>query len=88
MYNYSKFHIIYPLKTRSAHEVAVSLEERVLAYVGTPRIFHSDNGRWFVSQVLAPLFEQWVATQPLSMAGPDIRSHRDLSKEVTGQFII
>ena len=59
MDHYSKFHIIYPLKTKTAHEVAISLEERVLAYMGTPRIFHSDNGREFVNQVLASLFEQW-----------------------------
>jgi len=59
MDHYTKFHIIYPLKTKTAQEVAFSLEERVLAYMGTPRIFHSDNGREFVNQVLRALFEKW-----------------------------
>ncbi|KAI0213756.1 hypothetical protein LSAT2_001170 [Lamellibrachia satsuma] len=56
-------------------------------YYGMPRSYVEQfyNGREFVNQVLASLFEQWVATQSLSMAGPDIRSHRDLSKEATGQ---
>ena len=35
MDHYSKFHIIYPLKTKTAHEVAISLEERVLTHMGT-----------------------------------------------------
>ncbi|KAI0207989.1 hypothetical protein LSAT2_007320 [Lamellibrachia satsuma] len=38
MDHYSKFHIIYPLKTKTAHEVAISLEERVLADMGTPGV--------------------------------------------------
>ena len=59
MDHYTKFHIIYPLKTKSAQEVALSLEQRVLAYMGTPRIFHSNNGREFVNQVLRSLFEKW-----------------------------
>jgi len=32
------------------------IEERVLAYFGVPRIFHSGNGREFVNQVLQALF--------------------------------
>ena len=41
----SKFHILFPLKSKSAFEVARLIEERVLAYVGPPHISHSDNGR-------------------------------------------
>ena len=51
--------VIYPLKIKSAHQVAISLEERVLAYMGTRRISHSDNGREFVNQAFTSLFEQW-----------------------------
>ena len=35
------------------------LEERVFAYLGPPRIFHSDNGREFVNQVLSSLVQSW-----------------------------
>ena len=37
----TKFHILFPLRDKSANEVATMIEERVLAYVGTPHIFHS-----------------------------------------------
>ena len=77
MDHYTKFHIIYPLKTKSAQEVAFSLEERVLAYMGTPRIFHSDNGCEFVNQVLRSLFEKWGGGT-IFVADPDTHSHRDL----------
>ena len=30
---------------KSAHEVALNLQERVFSVVGVPRILHSDNGR-------------------------------------------
>ena len=33
--------------------------ERVLAYVGAPRIFHSDNGWEFVNQLMRGLLELW-----------------------------
>ena len=50
--HFSKYHILSALNTKSAVEVASVLEEKVLAYLGTPRIFHSDNGREFINQVL------------------------------------
>ena len=43
----SKFNIVFPLKTKSAPEVARLFQERVLTYLGPPYIFHSDNGREF-----------------------------------------
>ena len=51
----TKFHILFPLRDKSANEVATVIEERVLAYVGTPHIFHSDNGKEFVNQLLHSL---------------------------------
>ena len=48
-----------PLKGKSAAEIARLIEEWVLAYVGTPHIFHSDNGREFVNQLLHSLLDQW-----------------------------
>ena len=38
---------------KSADEIARMIDERVLAYVGPPHIFHSDNGRQFVNQLLS-----------------------------------
>ena len=55
----TKFNILFPLKDKSADEVARMIEERVLAYVGPPNIFHSDNGREFVNQLLHSLLETW-----------------------------
>ena len=37
----SKFNILFPLKTKSAPEVARLFKERVLAYLGPPHTFHS-----------------------------------------------
>ena len=55
----TKFHILFPLRDKSANEVATTIEERVLASVGPPHIFHSDNGREFVNQLLHSLLETW-----------------------------
>ena len=55
----TKFNILFPLKDKSAAEVAKLIEERVLAYVGAPHIFHSDNGREFVNKLLHSLLDIW-----------------------------
>ena len=55
----TKFHILFPLETKSAAEVSKMFRERVLAYVGAPRIFHSDNGWEFVNQLMRGLLELW-----------------------------
>ncbi|CAN9508806.1 unnamed protein product [Ophioblennius macclurei] len=57
----SKFSVLFPLKQKSALEVARMIEERVLAYLGPPKIFHSDSGRDFVDQVIRALFDSWGA---------------------------
>ena len=55
----TKFHILFPCKNKSAPEVAKLIEERVLAYLGPPHIFHSDNGREFVNNLLHSLLDNW-----------------------------
>ena len=55
----SKFHILFPCKNKSAPEVAKLIEKRVLAYLGPPHIFHSDNGREFVNNLLHSLLDNW-----------------------------
>lgn len=59
MDHFSKFHVLFPLKTKSAPEVAKLVEERVFAYFGPPKIFHSDNGSEFVNQVMKALLQSW-----------------------------
>jgi transposase InsO family protein len=59
MDHFSKFHVLFPLKIKSAAKVGCMLEERVLAYFGPPKIFHSDNDREFVNNVMRSLFEVW-----------------------------
>ena len=50
----TKFNILFPLKDKSAAEIARLIEEQ-----GLPHIFHSDNGREFVNQLLHSLLDQW-----------------------------
>ena len=57
--HFTKFHILFPLKSKNSQDVAAMIEERVLAYLGPPRVFHSDNGHEFVNQILHSLFETW-----------------------------
>jgi len=45
----------FPLRSKSAVEVASTTEERVLGYFGVPEFFRSDNRREFVYQVLQAL---------------------------------
>ena len=59
MDHFTKFHVIYPLKTKSADEVATKFRDRVLGYFGAPKRFHSDNGKEFVNEVLHKLLEKW-----------------------------
>lgn len=59
MDHFSKFHVLFPLKSKTAEEVAMMLEERVLAYFGPPKIFHSDNGREFVNKLIQAMFKRW-----------------------------
>ena len=59
MDHWSKFHVLFPLSRKSASEVALGLQNYVFAYLGTPRILHSDNGREFVNEIVRNLVKQW-----------------------------
>ena len=59
MDHWSKFHILFALSRKSAAEVGYSLQNKVFAYLGTPRILHSDNGREFVNEIVQTLVKQW-----------------------------
>ena len=59
MDHWSKFHVIWPLKRKTADEVASGLNQRVFPYLGLPRIIHSDNGREFVNRVIREVVKDW-----------------------------
>ncbi len=48
-----------PLTSKSAAEVALNVQNQVFAYLGTPRILHSDNGREFVNEIVHSLVRDW-----------------------------
>jgi hypothetical protein len=52
--HFSKFSWAFPLKNKSANEVALKLRELFFVF-GSPQILHSDNGREFVSSVIMEL---------------------------------
>ncbi|CAF4552577.1 unnamed protein product [Rotaria sp. Silwood2] len=52
--HYSKFSWAFPLKNKSANDVAVKLRELFFVF-GPPRLLHSDNGREFVANVIFEL---------------------------------
>ncbi|CAF3467484.1 unnamed protein product [Rotaria socialis] len=54
--HFSKFSWSYPLKNKSAAEVALKLRELFFVF-GPPRLLHSDNGREFVASVIHELKE-------------------------------
>ncbi|CAF4638969.1 unnamed protein product, partial [Rotaria sp. Silwood2] len=54
--HFSKFTWAYPLKNKSAVDVALKLRKLFFTF-GPPRILHSDNGREFVASVIYELKE-------------------------------
>ncbi len=73
MDHWSKFHILFPLSTKSAAEVGLKLQNEVFAILGTSRILHSDNGRRFVNEIIHNLGEgvaresdncEWLTQKP------------------------
>lgn len=50
--HFSKFRVIFALKTKEATEVAQNLNEKVFSVFGLPSILHSDNGKEFVNFVI------------------------------------
>ena len=56
---FTKYHILFPMKSKEAKEVATGLRERVFGYFGLPYILHSDNGREFANSVIAYTIDNW-----------------------------
>ena len=59
MDHWAKFHCLFPLMRKSAAEVALGLQKYVFAFLGTPKILHSDNGREFINDVIRNLLDSW-----------------------------
>lgn len=64
MDHFSRFHFLFPLKSRSPGEVARGLEERVMAYVGPPRILNSSTDPKFIHKLNRILFGGWGSDTP------------------------
>ena len=59
MDHWSKLHVLFPLMTNSAVEVALNLSTKVFAYYGPPMILQSDNGHEFVNGIVRKLVKDW-----------------------------
>ena len=59
MDHWSKYHVLFPLTRKCAIEVALNLQNRVFAFLGTPKILHSDNGREFVNEIVHSIVKEW-----------------------------
>ena len=57
--HFSKFRVIFALKTKEATEVAQNLDEKVFSVFGLPSILHSDNGKEFVNFVIKATIAIW-----------------------------
>ena len=50
--HFTKYQILFPMKSKEAKEVATGLRERVFSYFALLYNLHSDNGREFVNSVI------------------------------------
>ena len=57
--HFTKYHILFPMKSKGVKEVATGLRERVFSYFGLSYILHSDNGREFVNSVTVDTIDIW-----------------------------
>ena len=57
--HFTKYHILFAMKTKQAAEVASNLVNKVFAYFGLPIILHSDNGKEFVADIIVKVVEKW-----------------------------
>ena len=59
MDHWAKFHVLFPLMRKCAHEVALDLQKLVFSILGTPKLLHSDNGREFVNEITRNHVKDW-----------------------------
>ena len=57
--HFSKFHVMFPMKTKTAQETAGLIAERFFSIFGSPKILQSDNGSEFVNNVIKAMVTLW-----------------------------
>ena len=57
--HFSRFHVLFALKTKSGKEISKNLKEKVFSYFGLPLIIQSDNGREFVNKIITETIQEW-----------------------------
>lgn len=78
--HFSQFHFLFPLKTSSPSEVARGLEERVMAYLGPPRVLFSSSDPQLVYKVSRILFGGWGSDMTLGRSHTSqMTSHKGIA---------
>jgi hypothetical protein len=57
--HFSKLNILFPLKSKTAAEVALALFNHVFSLIGAPAILQSDNGKEFRNKLIRELILLW-----------------------------
>ena len=75
--HFTKYHVLFAMKSKSANIVASNLVHKVFSYFGVPKIPHSDNGREFVNRVIENIIKSWPGRVQLITGRPRHSKHRD-----------
>ncbi|XP_045116045.1 SCAN domain-containing protein 3-like isoform X1 [Portunus trituberculatus] len=59
MDEYSRFHVLFPMKRKAAPELSRLLEERVLGYFGPPKVFYGSEGVEIANRLVTTTLEKW-----------------------------
>lgn len=57
--NFSRLHVLWPMKTRTGDELQECLRRHVFSYFGLPKIFQADHGSEFKSDAVKNLIRSW-----------------------------
>lgn len=68
--HWSKFHLAFPITSKSAIDVAHVLQKHVFPVFGLPSILHSDNGREFVNKLIGEVVSMWPGQVQLVSGRP------------------
>ena len=79
--HFSKFHLLFPPKTKSSEEVTQDLIGRVFNAFGLPSVLHSDNGSEFVSEILNSTSIIWPGTCKIVNGSPGHSQSQDLVEQ-------
>lgn len=57
--HFSRFHVLWPMKTRTGDELQECLRRHVFSYFGVPKVFQADHGSEFKSDAVKNLIRSW-----------------------------